>query len=318
MFFSSSIAKAVGGKVEPFIARSPAPCLPVSATRDPALFLALAVSTTASGRNAEFIHRRDQPAERRVRQRQTAWTLNLETLKETVQVFEFFARQSAVARAAADFVEDFAGFLAVHFFGDLDVVAIAALAIIEAAENVALVAFLAGFGIVLVVEAREFAGAVGQRRHCLLLRFLGCGEVSAAERVFGAFLHLYGAAEQAAGAFGFLTIAAIALRAGTSGLAAAGAAAIGLLALTLALALLLTWLLARLAALAALTVLALLLAGTLALLLALSVLLALTLLLPLLALLLARLTLSGLLLALLLAARPLALLLFGLLRLAAA
>ena len=40
--FASWIPKAVGGKVGLFIARSPAPRLPVSSTRDPALFLALA------------------------------------------------------------------------------------------------------------------------------------------------------------------------------------------------------------------------------------------------------------------------------------
>ena len=86
-----------------------------------------------------------------------------EALEEAVQVFEFFAGEGAVAGAAADFVEDFAGFLAVHLFGDLDVVAITAVAIVETAEDVALVALLAGFGVVLVVEAREFAGTVSQR-----------------------------------------------------------------------------------------------------------------------------------------------------------
>ena len=40
--FTSWIPKAVGGKVGLFIARSPAPCLPVSSIRDPALVLALA------------------------------------------------------------------------------------------------------------------------------------------------------------------------------------------------------------------------------------------------------------------------------------
>ena len=38
--FASWIPKAVGGKVGLFIARSPAPRLPVSSTRDPALYLA--------------------------------------------------------------------------------------------------------------------------------------------------------------------------------------------------------------------------------------------------------------------------------------
>ena len=93
----------------------------------------------------------------------------------------------------------------------------------------------------------------------MLLCFPGGGEVSAAEGVFGALLHFDGVAEQAARAFGFLTIAAIALHAGTAGLAA-GAAAIGLLALSLAGAGRLAGLLAGLVALAALTVLALLLA----------------------------------------------------------
>ena len=86
-----------------------------------------------------------------------------EALEEAVQVFEFFAGEGAVAGAAADFVEDFAGFLAIHFLGDLHIVSVAALAIVEAAEDVALVALFAGFGIVLVVEAREFAGTVSQR-----------------------------------------------------------------------------------------------------------------------------------------------------------
>jgi hypothetical protein len=54
-------------------------------------------------------------------------------------------------------------FLTVHLFGDFHVVAIAAVAIVEAAEDVALVAFLAGFGIALVVETGEFARAILQR-----------------------------------------------------------------------------------------------------------------------------------------------------------
>ena len=86
----------------------------------------------------------------------------LEPFEEAVQVFQLFAGEGAVAGAAADFVEDFAGFLAIHFLGDLDVVAIAAVAIVETAEDIALVALLAGFRIVLVVEAGEFAGAVSE------------------------------------------------------------------------------------------------------------------------------------------------------------
>src|SRR5262249_31358122 len=99
----------------------------------------------------------------------------------------------------------------------------------------------------------------------------------------GALLHLDGVAEQAARAIRLLAVDAIALHAGTAGLAA-GAAAIGLLALSLTLALLLSGLLAGLVALPALTLLLALtglLAGALALLLSLT-LLALTLLLALL------------------------------------
>ena len=86
----------------------------------------------------------------------------LEPFEEAVQVFQLFAGEGAVAGAAADFVEDFARFLAIHFLGDFHVVAIAAFAVVEATENVALVALLAGFGIVLIVETCEFAGAISK------------------------------------------------------------------------------------------------------------------------------------------------------------
>jgi hypothetical protein len=87
-----------------------------------------------------------------------------------------------------------------------------------------------------------------------LLRFAGGAEIAAAERFLGAFLHLDGVSEQAARALIFLRVAAIALRVGTAGLAAAGAA-FGLLSLPLTLSGLLTGALSGLVALPALTLL---------------------------------------------------------------
>src|SRR5262249_20831214 len=158
--------------------------------------------------------------------------------------------------------------------GDLHRVAEAAVAIVEAAEDVALVALFLGVGIVLVVEARELGGAILKRGHRLLLRLACGGKIATAEGFLGALLPLDGGAEQLARARGFLAVDAVALNAGTSRLAA-GAAAIGLLALSLTL----TGLIARtLAGLVALSALALLLSGLLTLTLALARLLALTLL----------------------------------------
>ena len=67
--FASWIPKAVGGKVGLFIARSPAPCLPVSATGDPALVLALArmddsipEDQTARSHRPRAVEHRDWPS----------------------------------------------------------------------------------------------------------------------------------------------------------------------------------------------------------------------------------------------------------------
>src|SRR5262249_15774990 len=146
-----------------------------------------------------------------IQRTESGWVwVRLEPLEQAVEVFEFFAGEGAVAGAAADFVEDVAGFLAVHFLGDFHGVAETAVAIVQAAEDVALVAFLLGFGIVLVVEAGEFAGAVLQGRHRLVLRFARGSEVAAAEGFLGALLHLDGVAEQAARAIRLLSVDAIA------------------------------------------------------------------------------------------------------------
>src|SRR5450432_1338405 len=52
----------------------------------------------------------------------------LEAVEQAAQVFLLFGWRHAVAGAAADFVENVAGALALHLVGHLDVVAIAALA----------------------------------------------------------------------------------------------------------------------------------------------------------------------------------------------
>ena len=86
----------------------------------------------------------------------------LEPLEEAVEVFEFFACEGAVAGAAADLVEDVARLLTFDLLGDFNIVAEAAFAVVETAEDVAVVALFAGVGIVLVIEAGEFLRAVLQ------------------------------------------------------------------------------------------------------------------------------------------------------------
>lgn len=104
----------------------------------------------------------------------------LEPLQQPLQILKILFRQRAVACAAADFVEDFAGALAFDLVGNFDVVALSAGAFVQAAEDVALVAFGPRIRVVLVIDARKFGRAVLQRGHGLLLRFARGCEVAAA------------------------------------------------------------------------------------------------------------------------------------------